>query len=76
MGRLAGLPDREVARRLHALGFEFDQNAKGSQEIWGRPTSRRRTTLPNHPGEIPEGTLRAILKQQAGVSPEEFTQVP
>jgi len=25
----------------------------------------------NHPGDTPEGTLRAILKQ-AGVKPEEF----
>lgn len=29
------------------------------------------TTIPNHPGDMPEGTLRAILKQ-AGVSPDEF----
>lgn len=29
------------------------------------------TTIPNHPGDVPEGTLRAILKQ-AGVTPEEF----
>lgn len=31
----------------------------------------RYTTIPNHPGDMPEGTLRAILKQ-AGVDPEEF----
>ncbi len=30
-----------------------------------------RTTVPNHPGEMPEGTLRAILKQ-AGITPEDF----
>lgn len=28
-------------------------------------------TIPNHTGDMPEGTLRAILKQ-AGISPEEF----
>jgi len=28
-------------------------------------------TIPNHPGDMPEGTLRAILKQ-AGIEPEEF----
>jgi predicted RNA binding protein YcfA (HicA-like mRNA interferase family) len=27
----------------------------------------------NHPGDTPEGTLRAILKQ-AGVEPDEFLQ--
>jgi predicted RNA binding protein YcfA (HicA-like mRNA interferase family) len=31
----------------------------------------RYTTIPNHPGDIPERTLRAILKQ-AGVEPEDF----
>ena len=31
----------------------------------------RYTTIPNHPGDIPEGTLRAILRQ-AGISPDEF----
>jgi hypothetical protein len=27
--------------------------------------------LPNHPGDLPEGTLRAILRQ-AAIEPEEF----
>ena len=31
------------------------------------------TTIPNHPGDMPEGTLRAILKQ-AGVEAESFLQ--
>ncbi|MEH2300670.1 MAG: type II toxin-antitoxin system HicA family toxin [Nostoc sp.] len=28
-------------------------------------------TIPNHSGDMPEGTLRAILKQ-AGIEPEDF----
>ena len=28
-------------------------------------------TIPNHPGDIPEGTLRAILRQ-AGISADAF----
>jgi hypothetical protein len=31
----------------------------------------RLPTLVNHPGDTPEGTLRAILRQ-AGVGPDEF----
>jgi predicted RNA binding protein YcfA (HicA-like mRNA interferase family) len=31
----------------------------------------RYTTIPNHPGDLPEGTLRAILRQ-AGVSVDDF----
>ena len=49
----------------------FDRQAKGSHEIWWNPVTRARTTVPRHPGELPEGTLRAILRQ-AGLSPEEF----
>ena len=71
MGRLAGFKYREVISRLKALGFEFDRYAKGSHEIWWNPKTRKRTTIPNHPGDIPEGTLKAILKE-AGISPEEF----
>jgi len=29
------------------------------------------TTVPNHPGDMPEGTLRAILRQ-AGIDPQDF----
>ena len=71
MGRLAGFRYREIARRLKALGFAFDRQASGSHEIWFNVTTNRYTTLVNHPGDTPEGTLRAILKQ-AGVEPDEF----
>ena len=71
MGRLAGFSYREVTRRLKRLGFEFDRNARGSHEIWWNPATRRRTTIPNHSGDIPEGTLRAVLGQ-AGVDTDAF----
>jgi predicted RNA binding protein YcfA (HicA-like mRNA interferase family) len=72
MGRLAGFRYREIVQRLKALGFQFDRQAAGSHEIWFNPSTRRYTTIPNHPGDMPEGTLHAILKQ-AGVTPEQFT---
>ena len=53
------------------LGFAFDRQAAGSHEIWFHAEMGRYTTIPNHPGDIPEGTLRAILRQ-AGISPDEF----
>jgi predicted RNA binding protein YcfA (HicA-like mRNA interferase family) len=73
MGRLSGFSYREVVRKLKKFGFAFDRQAAGSHEIWYNPDSNRYTTLPNHPGDIPEGTLRAILKQ-AGIAAEEFIQ--
>ena len=73
MGRLGGFRYRDVARRLRRLGFAFDRQAAGSHEIWHNTVTGRYTTLPNHPGDLPEGTLRAILKQ-AGVGVDEFLQ--
>lgn len=71
MGRLSGFTYRQVIRKLRRLGFEFDRQARGSHEIWWNPATRHRTTVPNHPGDLPEGTLVAILKQ-ARVPVEDF----
>jgi predicted RNA binding protein YcfA (HicA-like mRNA interferase family) len=71
MGKLSGFRYREIVRRLKRHGFQFDRQAAGSHEIWFNPDSARYTTIPNHPGDMPEGTLRAILKQ-AAISPEDF----
>ncbi|MBX7183690.1 MAG: type II toxin-antitoxin system HicA family toxin [Vicinamibacteria bacterium] len=71
MGALAGFRYREVVRRLKELGLEFHRQAAGSHEIWFNAGLNRYTTIPNHPGDLPEGTLRAILKQ-AGISTEVF----
>jgi predicted RNA binding protein YcfA (HicA-like mRNA interferase family) len=71
MGRLAGFRYREIVKRLKKLGFEFDRQAAGSHEIWYNASTRRYTTVPNHPGDMPEGTLRAILKQ-TGLTADEF----
>jgi predicted RNA binding protein YcfA (HicA-like mRNA interferase family) len=71
MGRLAGFRYREIVKRLKKFGFEFDRQAAGSHEIWYNEATRRYTTVPNHPGDMPEGTLRAILKQ-TGITADEF----
>ena len=71
MGRLSGFTYREIVKRLKRFGFEFDRQAAGSHEIWFNKNLNRYTTIPNHPGDMPEGTLRAILKQ-AGIEADEF----
>lgn len=71
MGRLSGFRYRDIVKKLRTLGFAFDRQAAGSHEIWYNAETDRYTTLPNHPGDMPEGTLLAILRQ-AGVEPEEF----
>jgi len=71
MGRLAGFRYQQIVRRLKKLGFAFDRQAAGSHEIWYNSFTHRYTTIPNHPGDMPEGTLRAILRQ-ADVTPDQF----
>lgn len=56
MGRLSGFTYREIVRRLKRFGFEFHRQAAGSHEIWRNPSTGRFTTIPNHPGDMPEGT--------------------
>ena len=71
MGRLSGFKYRQIVKRLKVLGFVFDRHAAGSHEIWYNEQTDLYTTIPNHPGDMPEGTLQAILRQ-AGIEPEVF----
>jgi len=71
MGRLSGFKYRDLTRKLKTFGFTFDRQAAGSHEIWFNSETGRYTTIPNHPGDIPEGTVKAILRQ-AGVDMDEF----
>ena len=74
MGRLSGFRYREITKRLKKLGFQFDRQAAGSHEIWYNAEKNLYTTIPNHRGDMPEGTLRAILKQ-AGIEPDDFLKL-
>jgi len=71
MGRLSGFKYRNIIKILKIFGFEFYRQAAGSHEIWYNPTSNKYTTIPNHPGDMPEGTLKAILRQ-AEIDVNEF----
>ncbi|MDQ2747786.1 MAG: type II toxin-antitoxin system HicA family toxin [Acidobacteriota bacterium] len=74
MGRLSGFRYREIIKILKKLGFEFHRQAAGSHEIWFNPETKRFTTIPNHASDMPEGTLRAILKQ-ADIDAAEFLKL-
>jgi len=71
MGRLAGFSYRQIIKKLKSFGFEFYRYAAGSHEIWYNPETDRFTTVSRHTGDMPEGTLRAILNQ-AGISVNDF----
>ncbi|MBK7265736.1 MAG: type II toxin-antitoxin system HicA family toxin [Ignavibacteriales bacterium] len=74
MGRLSGFKYRQIVKKLKKFGFIFYRQAAGSHEIWYQPIHKKYTTIPNHPGDMPEGTLAAILKQ-ADVSVDDFLNV-
>jgi predicted RNA binding protein YcfA (HicA-like mRNA interferase family) len=74
MTRLAGFTADDVIGKLRRAGFVFDRHAKGSHEIWWNPQTRARTTVPRHPGNLPQGTVRAIIRQ-AGLSVEKFLKL-
>jgi predicted RNA binding protein YcfA (HicA-like mRNA interferase family) len=74
VGRLSGYNYRMVINKLRKAGFEFDRYAKGSHEIWWNSTTRKRTTIPNHPGDIHEVTLSKIIKQ-CGLSIDDFLNI-
>ncbi|MAA74754.1 MAG: addiction module toxin, HicA family [Salinisphaeraceae bacterium] len=67
MSSLQPLPNRPCKRDR----TQFDRQAAGSHEIWHNPETGRYTTIPNHPGDMPEGTLKAILNQ-AGVAVDDI----
>lgn len=71
MGRLSGFRYRDIIKKLERAGFEFYRQAAGSHEIWYNPLTNKYTTIPNHSGDMPEGTLKAILSQ-ANISVSDF----
>jgi predicted RNA binding protein YcfA (HicA-like mRNA interferase family) len=53
---------QELRRKLRRLGFRVIRQG-GNHEIWESPDSTRRTAIPLHRGDVPLGTLRAILRE-------------
>ncbi len=65
---------QQVIQKLRRAGFIFDRQAKGSHELWYNPQTHRHTVVPNHPGTIAKGTLRAIVRE-AGLTVDEFSEL-
>jgi predicted RNA binding protein YcfA (HicA-like mRNA interferase family) len=61
----------ELSRKLRALGCVLKRHGKGSHEIWHNPPTNRSAVVPNHPGDMPTGTLQAILKH-LGISRDDL----
>lgn len=72
MSTLPSLKPREVERILLNAGFVPD-TSKGSHRTYYHPVKKLHTTVAFHPGDVPAGTLRSIMKQ-SGMQPDEFLQ--
>ena len=70
MARLPNLNARKILRMLKRHGFIIDHTT-GSHYALYHPQSGRYSTLPYHTGNLPKGTVAAILKQ-AGLSAEDI----
>ena len=55
------MTSRELVKLLKRNGCHFIRSGKGSHQLWGCPGGCE-DSIPMHPGDIPNGTLRAILK--------------
>ena len=71
MSRLPALKYREVVGCLRRRGFVYLRPGKGSHEFWINRASGKITMIACHPGDLPRGTLRAIIAQ-TGLSADEF----
>lgn len=70
MSNLPNLKPREIEKILLKAGFLVD-TTKSAHRTYKHPKTHTYTTVSFHPGTIPQGTLRAIIKQ-AGMSSDEF----
>jgi len=63
---------REVLSRLQRAGFVIKRQS-GSHVVLRHPDGRQ-TYVAMHPGDVPSGTFRSILKQ-SGLTEEEFRKL-
>jgi predicted RNA binding protein YcfA (HicA-like mRNA interferase family) len=73
MSRLPAVRPRQAVTALKRAGF-VEHHQKGSHLFLWNAQSRRMTTVPQHPGDLKMGTLRAIIKQ-AGLSEDQFREL-
>jgi predicted RNA binding protein YcfA (HicA-like mRNA interferase family) len=67
-------PAKKIIRRLEKNGFIFIHQ-KGSHRYYLKKINGKHflTSVPAHPGDLPIGTIAAILRQ-SGLKREEFYQ--
>ena len=70
MPKFPSLTSQQIIKILEQKGFVLDRS-KGSHMIYFHPETRKRVVVPFHRKDLPQGTLREILRQ-AGINREEL----
>jgi len=74
---MRGLPavsGRAVIAALERAGFEVIRSKGSHHFLRHRADPARQTVVPVHRGDLPAGTLRAVLRQ-AGVTPADLVDL-
>ena len=69
--RLPALTARDVIRALERAGFAVSRTSGSHRHLVHSSDPARKVTVPVHTGDLPRGTLRAIISQ-AGLTVAEF----
>jgi predicted RNA binding protein YcfA (HicA-like mRNA interferase family) len=69
--RLPALTARDVIRALERAGFRISRTSGSHSRLIHSSDPARAVTVPMHTGDLPRGTLRAIISQ-AGLTVAEF----
>jgi predicted RNA binding protein YcfA (HicA-like mRNA interferase family) len=70
--RLPGVRPREVIRVLERAGWSY-HHQRGSHRYFHKEGSSAYVSVPMHPGDVPRGTLRAIL-YETNITEDEFIE--
>ena len=69
MSKLPSLSYREVAEKLKRAGFVYVRT--GKHDVYANKARNVTIPLPRHSGDVPKGTLRAIIRE-SGFTVAEF----
>jgi len=72
MPKLVPITHRELARKLRRAGYVEIRTSR--HPVYYLAEQDLTIPVPSHPGDVPKGTLRTIVREM-GVTVEEFNQL-
>lgn len=72
MPKLVPISHRELARKLRRAGFEVIRTSR--HPVYYSAQKDLTIPIPSHPGDVPKGTLRTIIREMQ-MTVEEFNSL-